>query len=128
MGDGGRVGVWGKKEGGGDSGPSDTKSQPEGCPHLPGSLTPVPPLSLDSQEVLCQPGLSRNTDALVSSLVSGQDMGRGCRDPKSRLGKLNWAIKRSTDPCYNLGKSMLSERSQLQRTTYAMYDSPHVKN
>lgn len=45
-----------------------SSSNQRGAPHLPGSLIPLHPLSLDSQEVLPAAWSSRNTDALVASL------------------------------------------------------------
>lgn len=67
-----------KKETLGDSGLPDVKSRPQRAAfHLPGTPSPLPPLSLASQGVLCQPSPSGNIDALVSSIgqLAGDESG-----------------------------------------------------
>ena len=118
-----------------------------GAPHLHGSLTPLPPISLDSWEVLPAARPSRNTEALVSSLGQWSGHGQGCSNhthihthththgqgaatthththTHTHKGMLHLAIERNEVLIHatwmNLGKIVDSERSQSQRTTHSM--------
>lgn len=56
----------------------DAKSRPgRADPHLPGSPTPLPPLSLASQGVLCQPSPTETLMPYCLPLVTWQGMGWG---------------------------------------------------